>query len=51
MTGVSSDEHDDTFKASGQIDKRGDKGAADERKGPRELRVIEFQVCYVTCVD
>lgn len=45
MTGVPSHEHNDTFKASGQIDKRRDKGAADEWKSSGELCVIEDTCC------
>lgn len=43
MTGIPSHEHhDDTLEASGQINKRGDKGASYEQQSPGELRVIEF---------
>lgn len=42
MTGLPSHEHHNLIKASGQIDKRGDKGATHEQQSTRELCIIQF---------
>lgn len=42
MTGIPSYEHHDLIKASGQINKRRDKGASYEQQSSRELCVIKF---------
>jgi hypothetical protein len=50
MTGFPSHEHHNPIKASGQINKRRDKGAPYEQQSSRELRVIESAGDRRTCV-